>query len=148
LNLWDFALAAWTRPGVEAACLALQDGYGQCVPLLLWRAWAAAEGRPVESPAPAIALARAWDNQIIAPMRGVRRALKADVYGAEGQAVSEKARATELAAERALLEGLEALTPVASGEAEDLSEALLAVAHLWSGTWPSAAVRGLASALG
>jgi uncharacterized protein (TIGR02444 family) len=148
LNLWDFALAAWTRPGVEAACLALQDGYGQCVPLLLWRAWAAAEGRTVAALEPAIALARIWDNQIIVPLRGVRRTLRADVYGAEGQAASEKVRAAELAAERALLASLEALTPAAAGEPEDLSEALLAVAHLWSGTWPSAAVRGLASALG
>ena len=146
MRLWDFALAAWTKPGVEAACLGLQDHFGQCVPLLLWRAWAVAEGRAVSAPQLAIALARTWEGEIIVPLRGVRRALRAEAFGDAGEIV-EQVRAAELAAERALLEGLEALTPDVAGEPEDLAQALLALAQQWSGTWPSAAISDLAGAL-
>ena len=48
MRLWSWALEAHARPGVGEAALAAQDDHGQCVSLLLWRAWTVAEGRPVE----------------------------------------------------------------------------------------------------
>jgi uncharacterized protein (TIGR02444 family) len=142
LRLWDYAVAAWGRPSVEGACLTLQDEHGQCVPLLLWRAWAAAEGRPVVDPAAAIAQARAWEDEVIAPLRGVRRRLTAET------AVGDKVRVAELAAERALLEGLEAGTPAPGGARENPSQALARLAQAWNGAAPAAAIAALAGLLG
>ena len=51
MSLWEWAKAVYERPGVEAALLELQDGHGQSIPLLLWAAWTASEGRPLTGPA-------------------------------------------------------------------------------------------------
>ena len=45
MSLWDWAVAAYSAEGVAEACLELQDSAGQNIPLLLWAAWCAAEGR-------------------------------------------------------------------------------------------------------
>ena len=42
MGLWDWAVAAYGRPGVAPACLDLQDRFEQNVPLLLAAAWSAA----------------------------------------------------------------------------------------------------------
>lgn len=144
MRLWDFALAAWAKPGVEAACLKLQDDHGQCVSLLLWRAWAVAEGRPAQPMGRAVDLAHAWENEIIAPLRAARRA---PLGSADPAAARDAARAAELAAERRLLEALEALTPTPAGADGKLGEALAALAHAWNGRRPGAAIMALASAL-
>src|SRR6185295_9424136 len=90
VRLWDFALAAYARPGAEAACLALQDEHGQCVPLLLWRLWTVAEGRDVDAAleVSAAAAAPAWDAAAVAPLRKLRRGLKAPFppFGAKAKA--------------------------------------------------------------
>ena len=41
MRFWDWAVAAYARQPVAAACLNLQDGHGQNVPWLLWAAWMA-----------------------------------------------------------------------------------------------------------
>jgi uncharacterized protein (TIGR02444 family) len=140
LTLWDYALAAWDRPGVSRACLDLQDQEGQCVPLLLWRAWALAEGRAVNARLgdDSIALARRWDGEVIAPLRAARRA--------SGRA-DEAVRAAELAAERALIEALEAITPAPSGAGGDLAEALAAILEDWNGPRARTFALSLAAAL-
>ena len=48
---WDWALKAYAAPGVQEACLQLQDGTGQNVPLLLWAGWTAATGRVLDEDA-------------------------------------------------------------------------------------------------
>lgn len=78
-GFWRFSVALYGRPGVAGACLALQDGFGADVTLLLlgfWRArkgfpgWAAGElERAVAMLAPVTAVQR--------PLRQARRALKA-----------------------------------------------------------------------
>jgi uncharacterized protein (TIGR02444 family) len=45
MSFWTWALEAYARPAVPEACLDLQDNYSQSVPLLLWAAWAAKDGR-------------------------------------------------------------------------------------------------------
>lgn len=149
MTLWTFALAAWERPGVRGACLRLQDRHGQCVPLLLWRAWAEAEGRsvPDDSLAQAVALAKVRDREIIAPLRAARRA--AGAGGAPGNPSRlEAARAAEIEAERALLSALEDLTPGPAKHAGgSLAEALEGLARTWNGCRARSAMRALAARL-
>ncbi len=80
-GLWDWALAAYKREGVSEACLKLQDYFEQNVCLLLWGAWCADTGRlPDEDTLEAAAdTARAWETTTVAPLRAVRRTLKAPV---------------------------------------------------------------------
>jgi uncharacterized protein (TIGR02444 family) len=142
LRLWDYALAVWRRPGVEAASLALQDDHGQCIPLVLWRAWAAAEGRLIVDLGEAIDAARAWEADVVAPLRGVRRRLKGEPV------LRETVRAAELAAERHLLERLEALTPPSTGQCEDLPGVLSGLAFAWNAARPAEALDVLADRIG
>ena len=64
MSLWDWALTAYAADGVADACLELQEAAGQNVPLLLWAAWCAAEGRnPDEDTLEAAGdTARAWQE--------------------------------------------------------------------------------------
>ena len=79
--LWDWAVAAYGAPGVSEACVALQDNHEQNVPVLLWSAWIAATGRnpDAETIEAACDTARAWDSVVVAPLRSIRRTLKAPV---------------------------------------------------------------------
>ena len=43
-GLWDFSLRVYRAPGVSDWCLALQDGHGADVNILLWAAWLGAAG--------------------------------------------------------------------------------------------------------
>ena len=71
MSLWDWALEVYRRPGVETACLRLQDEAGQCVPYLLWAIWA---DPPPEGLQAGAGIARPWQAQVIAPLRAARRA--------------------------------------------------------------------------
>jgi uncharacterized protein (TIGR02444 family) len=150
LTLWDWAAHAYAAPGVSAACLALQDDSGQSVDLLLWSAWAAIEGRS-PSPAALVAaadLAWAWEALVIGPLRVARRNLKASsrLGGSERSALRAEVAGAELAAERALLAALEALTPAASGRALDPALAMAAASAAWGRRAPDAALSALAAA--
>ncbi len=96
--LWDFSLAVYARPGVPAACLDLQDRRGVDVNVLLFAVWAglacgvrlsAEELERIDSTiAP-------WRAEVVRPLRAVRRRVKG-----EDQALYERLKAAELAAER------------------------------------------------
>lgn len=118
--LWDWALEAYARPGAADACLALQDEQRQNVPLMLWVIWAAEHGRGPDRAAllDAAALAQAWQQALIGPLRELRRRLKApvpDVAESDRGAIRAQVKTTELDAERRLLAALEplALPPAA-----------------------------------
>ena len=150
LGLWDWANAAYARPGVEALCLELQDQHGHCVSYLLWAIWAAREGRALDEAAlsEAVSLARDWEAKAIRPLRLARRALKAPRPGidAEGQAtLREQIKAQELMAERLLLDALEKLTPAPGGPPRDVAAALGEAARAW-GPAPSALIEALSDA--
>jgi uncharacterized protein (TIGR02444 family) len=136
VSLWDWAAAAYARPGVEDLCLTLQDDHGQCVGYLLWTAWATLNGRwtgPADL-TEAAATAQGWETTVLRPLRSVRRALKQSSPGvADAARDSLRARimAEELAAERMLLETLEARTPPRGGEAAPLDQALRDAAGAW-----------------
>lgn len=152
MRLWDYAVAAWERPGVREACLELQDHGGQCVPLLLWRAWAAADGRRIDDGCldRALLLARTWEPEIIAALRAARRALGATCEGLDSgatQRLRQAVRAIELDAERTLLEALESLSPPPSGVEGDLAQQLADLMDAWIGHMTPATARDLATAL-
>lgn len=122
MSLWDWAVSAYDRPPAAAACLALQDNHGQNVSLLLWALWARPDDATAKRGAQA---AKEWDRTVLAPLRGVRRALK----GSEaGETLREDVKAAELKAERLLLEALEPLT--SPSEREPI-EALVSASTAW-----------------
>ena len=149
MTLWDFALSLYARPGVEAACLTLQDDHDQSVPLLLWRLWA--RGRRVDASTlgSAVALARDWDQRVVAPLRTVRRGLAAPappIADAARLSLRETVKASELAAERLLLESLETLTPNDVAKGKTAIDALAELAEVWSPHAPIALLTHLAAA--
>jgi uncharacterized protein (TIGR02444 family) len=151
-DLWTWACAAYAAPGVADACLSLQDYHEQNAPLLLWAAWTAATGRrPGEETIEAACdTARAWQSTTIAPLRAVRRTLKTPVPDLETDArlaVRDQVKAIELAAERYLLESLQALSPEPAGTPHPPIDAMAAAARLWDRVVPRPALRTLADLL-
>ena len=117
---WDWALDAYARPGVAEACLELQDAHGQNVPLLLWAAWTAQEGRRADLAA-AARLAQAWETDAVEPLRAVRRVLKQPRAGfddAAREGLRARIKAVELESERLLMASLEALSAPGPAGAE------------------------------
>jgi len=151
-GLWDWALAAYRAPGVADACLSLQDVNGQNVPLLLWAAWAATTGRALdeETVEAGCDAAKAWDRVAVTPLRAVRRTLKLpvpDIDDGAREALREQVKAVELAAERYLLAGLEALVPDPAGTPRAPIEGLVTVARAWSRVVPRPALIALSERL-
>ena len=148
MKLWDFALAIHGEPGMDAGLIDLQDNHGQCVSYLLWAVWAARHGRPVTDAELAVAagLARDWEAEVTAPLRAARRALKQPrppMADARRDALRTRVKAVELAAERTLLEALEAATPKRAGQAGgDVAEQLRAAMAAWSAPAPIGSKRG------
>ncbi|MGN8274517.1 TIGR02444 family protein [Pseudomonas sp. SMN5] len=108
-DLWKFSLDLYARPGVEQACLALQDA-GASVCLLLCGLWLEQRGvacneqrllqlRQVAGP---------WDAEVIRPLRALRVAWKRNaLQDADLRSLRERIKGLELEAERHLLERLE-----------------------------------------
>jgi uncharacterized protein (TIGR02444 family) len=147
MSLWDWALATYAYPGVAEACLDLQDRHGQNVPFLLWAAWAQSSD-PAMLRAAADA-ARGWDAVAVAPLRATRRKLVLPVppIGDEArEALRETVREAEFAAERLLMETLEARTGERRGGISTL-ESLRGAALAWGRTAPDDALHQLAAAI-
>ncbi|HMN75303.1 MAG TPA: TIGR02444 family protein [Burkholderiaceae bacterium] len=75
---WRFSLHVYRAPGVQPACLALQDGHGADVNLVLLCAFAGHDGRSLDRRRLRQAMARVghWQSDVIAPVRAARRAIK------------------------------------------------------------------------
>ncbi len=124
---WEFSLATYGRDGVADACIALQEAHGADVNILLFCAWAGCNGvrlgRPqIEAACEAV---REWHEEIVRPLRSVRRRLKSPVDGAPPGELQPALRArvqkTEIDAEHieqlrlaALADALEAGAPGAA----------------------------------
>ena len=148
MAIWEWALEAYARPGVCAACLALQDDAGQNVPYLLWSVWA--EAADPQMLARAAETARGWEEAAVAPLRTVRRTLKAARPGIAERLrldLREDVKAVELKAERVLMESLAQLAGEASGGAPAL-QALQAASKAWGRPAPDVTLAALAGALG
>ena len=151
-TFWDWALTAYRAPGVSEACLDLQDGAGQNVPLLLWAAWTAATGRALDDDTieAACDAARAWETVAVVPLRTLRRTLKKpipDVGDGGREALRLEVKAVELAAERHLMADLEALIEGPAGSPRPAADAFVAVARVWSRVVPRPALTALAERL-
>ena len=101
-SLWRFSLMVYARPGVAEALVHLQDRGGHDVNLLLFGLWLAiCRGSRLE--AAALARARAasakLNDGVVAPLRRLRRALKAD-SDPDIDNLRRRVLAVELAAER------------------------------------------------
>ncbi|WP_458526639.1 TIGR02444 family protein [Onishia taeanensis] len=121
LSLWDFALTFYARPGIEAACLRLQDGAGLDVNALLWACWLDTHGLTPEAALadaahPLWAEVSAWQRQITAPLRHQRRTLKEQALTNPAIAeLREAIKQAELLAEREALARLEAIAATGRG---------------------------------
>jgi uncharacterized protein (TIGR02444 family) len=151
-DLWTWALEAYDAPGVAEACLSLQDHNEQNVPLLLWAAWVAVTGRrpDEETIEAACDAARAYDTVVVAPLRAVRRILKApipDVANDHREALRQQFKTLELDAERRLMLELEALSPPSSGAPRPAIDGLAETAKLWARVVPRPALTTLADRL-
>ncbi|MBV8683267.1 MAG: TIGR02444 family protein [Caulobacteraceae bacterium] len=145
MRAWDFVLRLYAGDGVEQACLALQDDHGQCVPLLLWRAWTLAEDRPVdkEALASAVSLARAWHHEVIEPIRSVRRRLKTPMPPVDDAArhkFRQDVARREMTAERLLIDTLEGLTAHPGQTAAPPIDELRRTVEAWGGAAPDSLI--------
>lgn len=114
---WRFILTVYAVPGAPAACLSLQDRRGADVCLLLHALWlgAACAYRPDEAGLARLrAAAGPWQAEIVAPLRVVRRRLKAGPPPAPDtrtEALRARLQALEIEAERTELEVLLSALP-------------------------------------
>ena len=116
---WQFSLAFYARPKVAAACLELQDSAGVDVNVMLYLLFLAAQNRQVsrDEVARIDALAGAWREQVVLPLRTLRRALKTGIApcpAEANEALRNSVKRIELDAERIEQEAIERLAPVQS----------------------------------
>ena len=110
-DLWSFSLDLYAKPGVEQTCLALQ-GAGANVCLLLCGLWL--EQRGVACTEQRLQQLQQWvgpwDTDVVQPLRTLRNQWKARALQDTAlDSLREQVKQLELAAERQLLERLEAL---------------------------------------
>lgn len=119
---WRFSLATYRKPGVAEACLALQDGFGVDVNVLLFALWLGTQGRRLDDVEMQFVLDEAvgWARDVVVPLRSMRRRLKGDaplVAPAAAQAFRAQVKQLELEAERLEQEALHGLAGrLAAGE--------------------------------
>jgi uncharacterized protein (TIGR02444 family) len=111
-----FALDLYAGDGIASRCLSWQDDLGVDVTVLLMAAWAGARGRvlSLEDVAQACSGIEPWRTQVVAPLRQMRRRLKAalgPVSVEDATALRETIKAAELESEMIALRTLAACCP-------------------------------------
>lgn len=119
IPLWDFALALYAKPGVETACLTLQEEAGLDVCEVLFHCWLYSCG--LEAQLPAVVRQREqrlqWQGSVTEVLRGLRRALKDSAALSESiTALRETIKQAELMAERENLQRWQAWVLEAQSE--------------------------------
>ena len=114
---WSFSLRIYRQAGVPDACLALQDGAGVDVNVLLFGLFCATRGRMLcaADMAAIVTFIEPWRSSVVVPLRGVRRFLREAPEGFEGReapALRQRVKAAELEAERLQQEALFARWPL------------------------------------
>jgi uncharacterized protein (TIGR02444 family) len=89
---WTFSVDLYKRPGVEAACIALQDRRDLDVNLLLWALWLADCGVALDEATLARAKAEvvSWQAEIVRPLRSLRRRLRQQIEEARAGAIADQ----------------------------------------------------------
>jgi uncharacterized protein (TIGR02444 family) len=128
---WRFSLRFYRQPGVADACIALQDGCGVDVNILLFLLWLATAGRcaSLEVMQAVCATAAPWRDDVVAPLRTIRRRLKdgsALVERGAAEQFRTKIKAIELESERMQQDALFAL---ADGLTTENAATVEAAAH-------------------
>ena len=106
---WNGIVALYAEPALQQSLLRRQDEEGLDVVLHLFARWAAAQGHALDEAAlaQAEALVAPWRAEVIAPLRTLRRSMKTMGGGtALREAVRDKVKVAELAAERAQVQML------------------------------------------
>jgi uncharacterized protein (TIGR02444 family) len=119
-EFWQFTLATYAKPGVSAACIALQDQSGRDVNLLLLALYAGLVlGRRLTSAdfAGLEAGSAGWRDRVTAPLRAVRRDLKAWSTDPQAAALRGAVQAAEIEAERLAQRQLSTALPAGPAEA-------------------------------
>jgi uncharacterized protein (TIGR02444 family) len=137
-ELWEFVCAVYGRPGVADALIALQDGHGVDVNVILFAGWLGRmRGIRLRNGDVAELRARSkvWNESVVQGLRGLRRLLKTTLPGVDAGAqemLRNGIKANELAAERVELEMLQsfsggfafAAAPGSDAGAENMATAL------------------------
>lgn len=118
-GFWRFSLHFYALPGVAPACLELQESAGVDVNVLLYLLFLAGQGRIVErnDVARIDAVVKSWREQVVRPLRGVRRQLKNGMEGIDHtgcERLRSDVKRVELEAERIEQQTLERLVPAAT----------------------------------
>src|SRR5690606_37013156 len=118
-DLWTFSLAVYDQPGVAAACLGLQERHRLDVNILLYCCWAGVRGQTLAAAQLRAlrAASRSWSEEIVQPLRAVRRRLKSERGDGE-QELRARILELELEAERLEQARLLAALPLPAGEPE------------------------------
>jgi uncharacterized protein (TIGR02444 family) len=111
---WRFSLRFYRQPGVADACIALQDGCGVDVNMLLFLLWLGTTRRrvPLAATQEVWAKAAPWRDDVVVPLRTLRRRLKDGSSLVERSAAElfrTRIKAIELESERLQQESMFAL---------------------------------------
>lgn len=154
-GLWDFALKLYAAPGVGDACLLLQDESGVDVPVLLFCAWLSKNDVALTEAeiARIDGLAKEWHEEVVKPLRAVRRRLKTGPSPAptkETETLRNSVKGVELSSEKielAMLE-TEGRALIASGRPPvDVGENLALALRHYRGAEPDNAAAGALSVI-
>jgi uncharacterized protein (TIGR02444 family) len=87
---WDYSVALYGRPGVEAACIELQQRHRIDVNLVLLCLWLAERGTALDDEALArlCHAADRWQVEVVRPLRTLRRRLKARLADGEPNSIA------------------------------------------------------------
>ncbi|MEM7281200.1 MAG: TIGR02444 family protein [Pseudomonadota bacterium] len=126
-SLWDFASQLYTQPGVEEACLYLQDNCRLNVSLLLFLMWSTKRYGQMQ---PAFIreccdLSDTWDGAVVKPFRQVRRWLKhqgAQLGDQDTDDLRSQTKGLELHSEKLLLQALEQKAMAMGLESQDIND--------------------------
>ncbi len=140
-SLWHFAAAIYGHDEVSKACLFLQDECGVDVNVLLFALWMAAE-RKIQLDAATVqkidAAVRQWREQVVMPLRAVRRRMKTGPAPAPNEKTEElrgKLKEVEIESERielSVLEGLD-LGPLPQAADKPVTQNTLCVVSAYGG---------------
>jgi uncharacterized protein (TIGR02444 family) len=131
-ELWHFSCAFYAQPGVSEAMIALQDGAGLDVNLVLFALWQGACGLHRLSHAELMAAERSVGPiraAIVLPLRALRRKLRSDRDG-DVQRLRERIKTLEIAAERIVQRRLARLAGTPAGDTTPTARVAAAEANL------------------
>ena len=94
-DFWRFSLSLYRMDGVPPACIALQDGHGLDVNIMLFALWLGSRGRALEPAelSEADASVREWRAEAVVALRAVRRFLRTPPAAVDAAAAICAARA-------------------------------------------------------